>query len=59
MNFFPMPDLKWKTLSSEYLFNDRWFTVRKHPAVKLLTRIMYMNFQHGLRQYRLLKMEKL
>jgi ADP-ribose pyrophosphatase len=26
---FTMADLKWKTLSSEYLFNDRWFTVRK------------------------------
>lgn len=24
-----MTDLKWKTLSSEYLFNDRWFKVRK------------------------------
>ncbi len=24
-----MKDLKWKTLSSEYLFNDRWFKVRK------------------------------
>ncbi|HEY5771527.1 MAG TPA: NUDIX hydrolase [Chitinophagaceae bacterium] len=24
-----MPDLKWKTLSSEYLFNDLWFKVRK------------------------------
>lgn len=24
-----MPDLKWKTLSSEYLFRDLWFTVRK------------------------------
>ncbi len=24
-----MRDLKWKTLSSEYLFNDRWFKVRK------------------------------
>jgi ADP-ribose pyrophosphatase len=24
-----MEDLKWKTLSSEYLFNDRWFKVRK------------------------------
>jgi len=24
-----MIDLKWKTLSSEYLFNDRWFKVRK------------------------------
>lgn len=24
-----MNDLKWKTLSSEYLFNDRWFKVRK------------------------------
>lgn len=24
-----MPDLKWKTISSQYLFNDLWFTVRK------------------------------
>lgn len=24
-----MKDLKWKTLSSEYLFKDLWFTVRK------------------------------
>ena len=24
-----MPDLKWKTLSSEYLFKDLWFTVRR------------------------------
>ena len=24
-----MPDLKWKILSSEYLFNDLWFKVRK------------------------------
>jgi ADP-ribose pyrophosphatase len=24
-----MPDLKWKTLSSEYLFSDQWFTVRR------------------------------
>ncbi|MGQ0740663.1 MAG: NUDIX hydrolase [Bacteroidota bacterium] len=24
-----MTDLKWKTLSSEYLFNDSWFKVRK------------------------------
>jgi ADP-ribose pyrophosphatase len=24
-----MADLKWKILSSEYLFNDLWFTVRK------------------------------
>lgn len=24
-----MPDLKWKTLSSEYLFSDLWFKVRK------------------------------
>ncbi len=24
-----MEDMKWKTLSSEYLFNDRWFKVRK------------------------------
>ncbi len=24
-----MKDLKWKTLSSEYLFNDPWFKVRK------------------------------
>lgn len=24
-----MNDLKWKTLSSTYLFNDRWFKVRK------------------------------
>jgi ADP-ribose pyrophosphatase len=24
-----MKDISWKTLSSEYLFNDSWFTVRK------------------------------
>ena len=24
-----MKDLRWKTLSSEYLFNDRWFKVRR------------------------------
>src|SRR5690349_18708913 len=24
-----MKDLKWETLSSEYLFNDTWFKVRK------------------------------
>ncbi len=24
-----MKDLSWKTLSSEYLFNDTWFTIRK------------------------------
>lgn len=24
-----MGDLKWKTISSEYLFNDRWFKVRR------------------------------
>jgi ADP-ribose pyrophosphatase len=24
-----MTDLKWKTLSSEYLFSDQWFTVRR------------------------------
>ena len=24
-----MKDMKWKTLSSKYLFNDRWFKVRK------------------------------
>ena len=24
-----MKDLKWKTVSSEYLFNDQWFKVRK------------------------------
>ena len=24
-----MADLKWKTLSSEYLFSDQWFTVRR------------------------------
>jgi len=24
-----MKDMKWKTLSSNYLFNDRWFKVRK------------------------------
>lgn len=35
-----MDDLKWKTLSSEYLFNDRWFKVRKEkcetPAGKIV-----------------------
>lgn len=27
-----MQDLKWKTLSSEYLFNDQWFKVRKEKC---------------------------
>ena len=27
-----MNDLKWKTLSSEYLFNDLWFKVRKEKC---------------------------
>ncbi len=27
-----MGDLKWKTLSSEYLFNDRWFKVRREKC---------------------------
>ena len=27
-----MKDLKWKTLSSEYLFNDLWFKVRKEKC---------------------------
>jgi len=35
-----MPDLKWKVLSSEYLFNDLWFKVRKDicesPAGKII-----------------------
>jgi len=35
-----MGDLKWKTLSSAYLFNDRWFKVRKEvcetPAGKIV-----------------------
>ena len=35
-----MPDLKWKTLSSAYLFNDLWFKVRKDicesPAGKII-----------------------
>ncbi len=33
-------DMKWKTLSSEYLFNDRWFKVRREkcetPAGKIV-----------------------
>lgn len=28
-----MQDLKWKTLSSEYLFNDHWFKVRKEKCI--------------------------
>jgi ADP-ribose pyrophosphatase len=28
-----MSDLKWKTLSSEYIFNDRWFKVRKEKCL--------------------------
>ncbi len=28
-----MKDLKWKTLSSEYLFNDLWFKVRKDRCI--------------------------
>lgn len=28
-----MRDLQWKTVSSEYLFNDRWFKVRKDRCV--------------------------
>lgn len=28
-----MQDLKWKTLSSEYLFNDQWFKVRKEKCI--------------------------
>jgi ADP-ribose pyrophosphatase len=28
-----MSDLKWKVLSSEYLFNDLWFKVRKEKCV--------------------------
>ncbi len=28
-NYFNMRDLKWKTLSSEYLYKETWFTVRK------------------------------
>jgi len=35
-----MPDLKWKILSTEYLFNDLWFKVRKDiceaPSGKLI-----------------------
>jgi 8-oxo-dGTP pyrophosphatase MutT (NUDIX family) len=27
-----MKDMKWKTLSSEYLFNDRWFKVRREKC---------------------------
>lgn len=27
-----MRDMKWKTLSSEYIFNDRWFKVRKEKC---------------------------
>lgn len=27
-----MKDMKWKTLSSEYIFNDRWFKVRKEKC---------------------------
>jgi ADP-ribose pyrophosphatase len=29
MQNFDMKDLSWKTLSSEYLFKDTWFTLRK------------------------------
>ncbi len=36
-----MRDLKWKTLKSEYLFKDLWFTVRKdtceRPDGKIIT----------------------
>jgi 8-oxo-dGTP pyrophosphatase MutT (NUDIX family) len=28
-----MADLKWKTISSEYLFNDLWFRVRKDKCI--------------------------
>lgn len=28
-----MKDLKWKTLSSEYIFNDIWFKVRKDKCI--------------------------
>jgi ADP-ribose pyrophosphatase len=28
-----MRDLKWKTISSEYLFNDRWFRVKKEKCL--------------------------
>src|SRR5262245_568104 len=28
-----MKNLKWKTISSEYLFNDNWFKVRKEVCV--------------------------
>ena len=28
-----MKDLKWKVLSSEYLFKDLWFTVRKDKCI--------------------------
>jgi ADP-ribose pyrophosphatase len=28
-----MADLKWKTLSSEYLFNDLWFKVRRDKCI--------------------------
>ncbi|MEI2739605.1 MAG: NUDIX hydrolase [Chitinophagaceae bacterium] len=27
-----MKDMKWKTISSEYIFNDRWFKVRKEKC---------------------------
>jgi ADP-ribose pyrophosphatase len=29
INYFVMDDLSWKTLSTEYLFKDTWFTIRK------------------------------
>lgn len=35
-----MHDLKWKTLSSEYLFNDKWFKVRKEVCETPLGKIV-------------------
>ena len=36
-----MKDLKWKTLSSEYLFNDPWFKVRKEKCETPEGKIVY------------------
>ena len=34
-------DLRWKTISSEYLFKDNWFTVRKDKCETLEGKIIY------------------
>ena len=45
-----MDKLKWKTLSSEYLFNDQWFKVRKDkcetPAGKIVDPYYVYEFQN-------------